>query len=350
MLNSEWLDIAVSVVLIWFLFALIVSAINEGVARLLAIRSKQLWKALTQLLDGTEKPTGLLEEVVGVPAWSGRPASPHPEGGALVTAKLYATKTIQGLENRTGIGQKTRIHHIPAPVFSHTLLEMALATPGATPIDQIRSYVDGLGDIPMKPQLEAVLATAGDDVNQFRAGVEQWFDGQMSRLSGIYRAQVRVILTVIGIAVAVVGFGIGMRSDALGLVGDLQHDGNFRTFVVGAATDAAQTDLARAGGCDVTTSAAGAPATTGTSVNLPACQFRGVTALKSIDLSFHDSSPAANAGIGQRLGFLAPWRHWRAFLGVLITGIAISLGSSFWYSALKRLVGLQGGGQRPAGG
>jgi hypothetical protein len=349
-LNSEWLDIAVSVVLIWFLFALVVSAINEGVVRVLAIRSKQLWKGLSQLLDGTEKPTGLLEEVVGVPAWSGRPTDPHPGGGAVVTAKLYATKTIQGLENRTGAGQKTRIHNIPAPVFSHAVLEMALTAPGVTPIDRVRNYVEGLGDIPMKPQLQAVLSTADDDVNQFRAGVERWFDGQMSRLSGIYRAQVRVILAVIGIAVAVIGFGVGMRSDALALVSDLQHDGNFRTFVVGAATDAAQTDLARAGGCDVTTSATGAPAATATSPNLPACQFRGVAALKSIDLAFHDTSPAATAGIGQRLGFLLPWRHWRAFLGVLLTGLAISFGSSFWYNALKRLVGLQGGSQGTSAG
>ena len=29
---------------------------------------------------------------------------------------------------------------------------------------------------------------------------EQWFDAQMSRLSGIYRAQVRIILAVIGLS------------------------------------------------------------------------------------------------------------------------------------------------------
>jgi hypothetical protein len=336
-LNSDWLEIAIGVVLIWFLFALIVSAINEGVVRLLAIRAKQLWKALNQLLDGTESPKGLLKEVVAVPAWARRPADPHP-GEGLVTSKLYATSTVQGLENRTGDTQKTRIHNIPAPVFSHAVLEMALAAPGSTPIDQVRNYVEGLGDVPLKPQLEAILASADNDVNRFRAGVERWFDAQMTRLSGIYRAQVRIALVVIGIVLAAVGFGMGLRSDAIALVGDLQHDVNLRTLVVGAATDAAGTDLAKAGGCDVTT----ATVATATSPNIPACQFKGVEALKNIDLSFHDSGPKANAGVGERLGFLAPWRHWRPFLGVLITGVAISLGSSFWYSVLKRLVGLRG--------
>ena len=337
MFNSEWLDIAISVVLVWFLFALVVSAVNEGVVRLLAIRSKQLWRALAQMLDGSESPTGLLRNVAGLPAWKSRPANPHPGGGSPVTDKLYATAAIQALENRTRPDQPTRIHDIPATVFSQSLLELTLSAHGEGPIDKIKSYVDGLGDIPLKAHLQVLLATANNDVNQFRAGVERWFNGQMSRLSAIYRAQVRIILALLGILVAVAGFGLGLRSDALRLVSDLQHDRDLRTLVVGAATDAANSDLAKAGGCD--------PAT---APNRAACQLKGVSTLKNINLSFHDSTPTASAPLGQRFGFLLPWRHWRAFVGVLITGVAISFGSSFWYNILKRLVGLRGTGQASA--
>jgi hypothetical protein len=57
----------------------------------------------------------------------------------------------------------------------------------------------------------------------------------------------------------------------------------------------------------------------------------------------HGSGPSAGAGLGERLGFLLPWRHWLAFLGVLITGVAISFGSTFWYGVLKRVVGFRPG-------
>jgi hypothetical protein len=332
-LISEWLDIAVSIVLVWFLFALVVSAINEGIVAVLALRSKQLWRALAQLIDGSETPTGLLREVTGLPKWPGRPADPHPGGGAPITDKLYGTKAIQGLENRTAPHQKTRIHNVPASVFSQSILEVALATPGTSPLNQIQNFVDGLPNIPLKPQLNSLLATANNDVDEFRAGVERWFDGQMSRLSRLYRSQVRVVLAFLGVVIAVVAFGYGLRSDSLRLVSDLQHDQNLRSLVVGAATETAKTDLAKAGGCDATQA-----------VNPAACQLKGVSTLKDVNLVVHGSGPPAGAGLGQRLGFLLPWRHWLAFLGVLITGVAISFGSTFWYGVLKRVVGFRPGG------
>jgi hypothetical protein len=328
---SDWLDIAISVLLVWFLFAIVVSAINEGIAGLLAVRSKQLWRALAQLIDGTESPTGLLRGVTGLPMWPGRPAEPHAGGGAPIIEKLYATNAIQGLENRTARYQKTRIHNIPASVFSQSLLELAMSTPGKDPLDQVQTYVNELPNIPLKPQLTALLATAHDDVDQFRAGVERWFDGQMTRVSQLYRTQVRVVLAMLGIAVAVIGFGFGMRSDSLRLVSDLQHDQNLRSLVVGAATETAKTDLVKAGGCDAATAVA-KPAM---------CQLRGVASLKQVDLALHGNGPAVGASLGGRLGFLLPWQHWYAFLGVIITGIAISFGSSFWFSVLKRVVGLR---------
>ena len=52
MFDSQWLDIAIGVVFVWFLLALSVTAINEALARFFSLRSKQLWKALHQMLDG----------------------------------------------------------------------------------------------------------------------------------------------------------------------------------------------------------------------------------------------------------------------------------------------------------
>jgi len=348
MFDSEWLDIAISVVMIWFLLALVVSTINEGVVRVLAIRSKQLWKALGQLLEGTDPPAGVLRNLKSLPTWHGRPASPTAGANASLTAKLYATKTIQGLEPRTEAHQKTRIDNIPPPIFAHALLEMA-SPHGAQPMARIRAYINALPAAgPLKPQLETVLATANGDVNQFRAGVERWFAGQMKRLTAIYRAQIRVILIAIGLGVAIGGFAVGLRTDSLRLISDLQHDRNLRTLVVGAATETAHKDLAKEG-CQAS-SPTTATTTVATKPGTAGCELAGVQKLKSVDLSFHDPAPPATGSLGNRLGFLLPWRHWHATVGVLITAIAISFGSTFWYDALKRLVGVRGGAQAAAAG
>lgn len=333
MLSSQWLDIAIGVVLVWFLFALAVSAVNEGVVKVLALRSKQLWSALRQMLDGTESPQGILSNLVGLPS-KGRPSSPNPAANAGVAARMYATETVQALEIRTKPGQKTRIEHIPASVFSSALMELASGAaqvPGA--VNQVDSYVRGLPPGPLKSQLNALLVGAGGDITRFRDSVERWFDGQMTRLSRLYRAQVHIILVFLGLLVAFLGFGLGLQSNSLQLVSELQHDQNLRTMVVGAATAAARGDLAKAGGCDLATAADPA-----------GCQLKGASKLSDINFALRGDAPPVGTSFGQRLGFLVPWRHPYALLGVLVTGFAISFGSSFWFALLKRLVGLRSGG------
>jgi hypothetical protein len=174
-------------------------------------------------------------------------------------------------------------------------------------------------------------------VTQFRDGVERWFDGQMIRLSRLYRARVHIILVLIGVVVAVVSFGFGLQSNSLRLVSELQHDQNLRTVLAGAASATARTDLAKAGGCD-------AAAVDATPVD---CQLKGISSLDNVDFALRGDTPPPAASFGGRLGFLLPWRHLYALLGVLITGMAISFGSSFWFALLKRLVGLRGGAGVP---
>lgn len=340
MVDSEWLDIAISVALVWFVFAIAVSAVNEGLTRVLALRSKQLWKALGQMLDGSDKPGGLLRNLRDLVAWHGRPSDPADT--ATVTAQVYGTATVQSVETRTGGGQKTRIRHIPNPVFSQALLEVAIHGR-----DDARAAIDEFLKSPSTPeplrrQLGVLWATAERDAHRFRGEVEEWFDGQMARLSTIYKEEVRVVLAGLGVLVAVVGFAFGLRTDAFRLVSDLQHDRDLRTVVVSAATTAASSDLAKVG-CPPTNTT-----TTTTGASDTACQIKGLASLKGIDLAVHGGAPPTTASVLGRLGYLNPLHHLLALLGVLVTGVAISFGSTFWYSVLQRLVGLRGGGKTTA--
>ena len=343
MIDSEWIDIAVGVVLVWFLLAVTVAIVNELVNRLLAVRSKQLWHALGQILDG-DPAKGLVSSALQLPgnALDARPMSPHPSDATSCTQRLYATSTIQALENHPDEATRTRINHIPTSVFSQAIIEMATVGPQAA--ESIHAFIDDLPAGRFKHQLQAIATTAGDDVKAFQAGVERWFDGQMARLSAIYRSQVRLVVTVLGVIVAFVAFAVGLRVDSLRLVTDLQRNENLRAAyatTAGAVAPLTNAELA-AKGCPP---AGGTTATT-TAPDI-ACVAAGLGQAKGIDMSFAREETVRpgqsfGAGIVDRLSSLYDWRR---IVGLVVTIAAISFGAPFWWDVLRRLVGLR----RPGG-
>src|SRR4051812_33339863 len=239
MLDSMWLDIAIGVALVWFLFSLVVTGINEVLTRLFGFRSNQLWLALQQMLDGKKPPKNPFARFFTLFKLGARPTGSSPASN---TEKLYATATVQAIEPRADETKRTRISKIPSQVFSQALIEAGVMQ-GKT----LEQNIDDLGDVPLKPQLQAIATTVDNDLKEFRGQVERWFDGQMERLSAIYKARIRIVLLIVGIAVSVIAFGAGLRSDSLALVNDLQHDSNYRRIVVDAASSATSTDLLSVG-------------------------------------------------------------------------------------------------------
>ncbi len=341
MFDSEWIDIAIGVVLVWFLLAVTVAVVNELINRLLAVRAKQLWHALAQMLDDADAK-GLVATTLRLPGstMETRPESPAaPPGTSANVQRLYATATIQALENHPEADTRTRINHIPTSVFSQALIEMATVGPDAAA--SISDFIDGLPDGRLKNQLQAIAKVAQDDVKRFRDGVEEWFDGQMARLSAIYRSQVRLVVTLLGVVIALGAFALGLRVDSLGLVSDLQRNENLRTAyastgtAVAAATNA---DLA-AKGCppedSITTTTTAAPDIV--------CVANGLAQVKGIDVDFARAEPSHpgqsfGAGIVDRLSSLYDWRR---IVGLVVTMAAISFGAPFWWDILRRLVGLR---------
>jgi hypothetical protein len=349
--SSDWLDIAIGVVLVWFLFSLVVSATNEAMNRLLAIRAKNLWQALNQLLDGTTTPRGLIADAVALPVAADlRPSDPR-RGKETLAHELYATRTVQSLENHPDPSKKTRIAHLPPAVFAQALIELGIRTPEGEE-RTIEAFIDELDDdTPLKPQLKALWVTASGDLNRFRQSIESWFDGQMQRLSALYRAKVRIVLAGFGVALAIIGFGFGLRTDALGLVTDLERNEDLRIALVGTANETTVANLAQLAGGDCSEATGGTvrpvSETSPSTAKSIDCQLRGAAKLKGLDLALQADKPDPTDSFLDRMGLL--FGHVKALLGVLITGVAVSFGSTFWYDSLQRLLGLRtGAGGRTA--
>ena len=421
MVNSEWLDIAIGVVVVWFLLALGVSAVNEGINRAFGFRSRNLWRTLEQMLDHNVPKSGKWGGLIGGWAeffhWWGRPFDPHeppltekepepvdpcerylaegatrtpkavkgahkkaevdrkdqvrtdraaralekrncepstralaPISAGRTTARLYSTGAVQALETRTSPGKQTRISSIPTPVFAQGLIELLVQSGGSGggPTDPaaaqvaITNYISYLHESnPFKRELAALWTTANNDLVIFRRNIETWFDAQMARASRLYKKRIRIILLIVGLIITLGSFSIGVRSDSLALVSDLQHDQNLREGLVGTATAATSQNLQDLGCPPSSTS------TTSTTANdVEECRLKGAQKVKDFNLIFttpsHDE-PVSSASIGNRLGFLFDRAHWRTWLGLTITAIALSFGATFWFDVLRRLVGIRKG-------
>jgi hypothetical protein len=451
MVSSDWIDIAIGVVVVWFLLALVVSAVNEGINRVFAFRAKNLWRTLEQMLDHNVPKSGTWGGLLGglheFFHWWGRPFDPDepplgkpeeepvlpmlvapgptadagaadgtaspamskedakraakalkhaqkeaeraarseasegrklrglceatctpfdrtvtadtPQPAGRTTARIYGTGAVQALETRASAGQKTRISNIPTPVFAQALIEVLMHTPEAPGEEPtiagtvaeasaaVDLYISRLHDSnPFKKDLDALWTTANKDLDRFRQNVESWFDGQMARASRLYKKRIRVLLFVVGLVVAFATFAIGIRSDSLALVSDLQHDKNLTSGLVGLADTATSEDLAKLGCPDQSTTTDTTPA------DLEECKVKGASKAKNFDLIFSDpvhDQPIATASVRDRLRFLVDgshWylidaSHWRTWVGLILTAIALSFGATFWFDLLRRLVGIR---------
>src|SRR5690606_13844822 len=85
---------------------------------------------------------------------------------------------------------------------------------------------------PLHGHLAGVWKSAANDLEQFRKGVEEWFDGEMKRLSILYRRYVRWVVATLGLAVVLL-----LSVDALEYAKMLLRDNGYRAGITAIAGD-----------------------------------------------------------------------------------------------------------------
>ena len=173
--------------------------------------------------------------------------------------------------------------------------------------------------------LKIYLTDLEGDVKALSQEVEDWFDRGMDRAAGVYRRNSKAVALLVGIAIAV-----GLNADSLHMLDRLSRDPVIRSAVSEAAEQIA-----------VTT------AETATTEEL---QERVDNLLESDNLIGESRIPlgygelvTTQQEVAQNNWFI-PFIPRRA-VGWLITGFAISMGSNFWFSLLKRVVSVKASGK-----
>jgi len=373
-LLSVYLDFAIGLALAFLLLSLLVSGINEGLVRLFSVRSKFLWAYLRDTLDGGLPPeharvlgtfarlvqrlcrlpvigrigrrvfrdflpgqarSRLPISVAGVflkfpftgdprPVFRDEPAPREIPTTGSVTDAFHAR--IQQIDHDKG--GRTAISQIPPERFGVAIMELAMGH-GGVPGLLTRLREQGS---PLFRPLQSVWESAAEDLDAFRVGVERWFDGEMQRLSMLYRRYVRWVVAAIGLVVTLV-----FTVDALEYGKELLKD-DARRAVVAALADTAPERLASLReACAASPGNADTYACVTEVLSSPA--FVRVFGNAPLSLSVAENGTTSLTWNGG-----AWWErvttpeHWPGFL---LTFVALLFGASFWWDVLRRITGLR---------
>lgn len=290
------LDVAIGLVLVYLLLSLFATSIGETVSQVLRLRERNLERAVTRLLgDSAELAKDFYESPRIRSLWnrSRKPSYLAPEAFAEVVIELVAGP------GGADLSAAKRGDAIAGFGWGRWRSE------NETETGDTRSLARGR----LARVMIAFSEQAGDDGAAMRAAVVKWFDAAMERTAGSYRRVMQNVLLGVGVVLALLA-----DADTIRISTVLFDEPSLRAAFVEAAT------------------AGVAPAT-------------------------EDLGPVLGwTRTEMTRGFSAYWWAWwpAKLCGILLTGIAVRLGSPFWFNALQGLLqiraSLRPGDAKPAPG
>jgi len=337
--NSVVVEVAIGLSLVFFLVATIAASVNQVISRWTDARAKTLWQSLAKLLE----PAPTVTAPIAAAAPAALPAG--ADIGALTALKmglgrvdsrpqgttdswldeLLATPSIRALDPVSEAGKPTKIDNIPSQVFATALLELAKIK-GSQDSDSVQQKLMQLANAypntPIATFAASIASGIGNDVDRYLDAAGSWFDGQMSRLSQVYRKNTRYILLIIGLVAALL-----FNVDAIQVGNTLRDDSNLRSGVLTISEQ-----IGDAGVTADCTVAAGEP-----DRDLE-CAREVLSSLNGLKVPIIGTWTWETWKQGWTDD--APWH----VLGLLLTAAAVSLGAPFWFDTLRRLAGFRRSG------
>ena len=345
------LDVAIGLIFVYLLVSLFVTALNEYVSSFLNKRSEYLLSRVQSLLggDGTEKKTG---------EWSPEMCSVwnHP----LINA-LKSHGTTEDHCTQRGALLKNAPSYIPGKTFAVALSESLKPSESAhLSFTQLKTAVSGIqNNDALKNALLPMIDNAEGKIEVFQQNVATWFDGAMDRTSGAYKRWIHRLTFWAGFAVAV-----AFNVNSLQLIDNLWRDPVARAGLVAQASVTASNP----NGLQGATASAAAPGAAAEAAPDCACEDEE----KPVDISqslpmpigwsqdalcglIHaplasvpqSARPASVCKTPLRDGWSMSLKIFLTLLGLAITGLAVSLGSPFWFGILQSVTNIRATGVKP---
>jgi hypothetical protein len=334
------LDLTIGLVLIYFLFSLVTSGINEVIASACHLRAKYLEAAIVKLLGEHAAQFFAHPSIMAMGGNSGwalpwKPLPTEPSGGrrkpSYIPSDTFATTVLSIVAAPAGLDD-------PTTAYVPTLNELQ---------DNLESALRAIPNQELGKTLQLLYTEAGNDLAHFMKGIENWFDSSMDRVSGWYKRNAKITMMAIGLVVAVAG-----NIDTLSVAKVLWNNGPVRDAVVAQAqnvianssgtTTSTSTDSTRAS-CPTPLTSSSDPAATPPPGDSVACVVQQIDAIQQLHLPIGWSE---QAGVSRFSGSI--WNRALKILGWVLTAIALSFGAPFWFQMLGKLVNLRSSGPPPA--
>ncbi len=318
------LDVLIALSALFVALSCLCSWINESIQSLLQKRSSYLYKGILDLVCDQE---GLANAIFSSPFITpGAKAEKNPEAPrfdwkGLVTGREHRPSYAAPRSFSLALWDAVRTE-MPSP----GVVTNALQAPTAL-IGDLRSSVSGFNDNSrLKTSLVALLNQAQGDYEKLLSLTDAWFNGQMNRVSGWYKRYSQWFILAISIVVVSV---LGVDSIEFATV--LRTRGDLRTLTTAVAA------------AIPTPEPTPAPGATWPPHDTRAAQENVAQAVYR-SLSSMDFGGAFHARWSPT-DILGTWReHWA---GMLVTIVALMLGTPFWFDLLSLLVNVRLAGAKP---
>lgn len=305
MFGSTAIDVAVGLILVFFVFSLLVSGLNEGIATLFEVRANFLIKGIRKLVDGNPDPTP-----DPMPKTSRAIPTPEQVQAALssgtLTHWIYKHPLVDDIKRPGWKNRRRKPSYMSSRNFARALVDVLVPdNQGQTSLDQVRASVANLDDASgLKRPLLTLIDEANGNIVAFRTAVQGWFDDQMERVSGWYKRWSRKVLLALGVLVA-----IGLNVDTVAVARGLWENAPLRSAVVARAS---QVENCEPGEAPL------------------ACADRQLSGLDELPIGWspEERSRIRDNDTGENLLKLFGWA---------LTAGALSFGAPFWFGLLNKV-------------
>ena len=210
-----------------------------------------------------------------------------------------------------------------------------------TDIEKIRAILSGPTQVLGKSEtikfIRSLLDDSQNDLEKFKVYIEQWYDDTMERVSTWYKRRLQIITFVIGFFIAAI-----FNVDTIAIVKKLADDPILREQMVAMAKDFVEDEEVK----KIVAGIKDPKAVTDTSgTQIDTVKFNQ---LVKFTKTANDASSVLSIKLNQEKFCGIVYLSWSGFLGWLITAIALSLGSPFWFDILNKLVKLRTASQPAA--
>lgn len=294
------LSIIIGIVFVMLLFSLLASTVMELLAGYLSLRGRHLVRAI-QGMVGSDVTADFIK---------------HP----------FFQQLSAGSKERTRLDGKKRA--LPSYITGSTFSAILLDIMEIDNRDDLKAKIDSLPDGASKKLAQFLYRQTNGELIEFKKKLEEWFGEVMDRASGAYKRNSQRWLVGIGLALAVI-----FNADVINIYHNLSVNSALRDVVADAATTFVNTQ----------------PVPTAPNLDNPdiAAARQKIGQLVNENIA----TIASPLGLGwDNVDWSQVNGKWWLYkiIGWITTALGISLGATFWFEALKKLVSLRAAGPPPA--